>query len=247
MSRAYIIAKRTARFLRILLLVALFSIIGFLIWRAFLSDGLPDEVKSIVVNEAVIEAYEKDSELSNIFTQEQRTITSTEKNYGYFSVERAIFVPSANQIQVLARYNNSTLRATQEDYGLASPPSRDEDVYDISLVLVKDLTPEDESDNLKWKENSVQKIRLQPTSSLASQTKMYNYRLLVFELGELSLADMLADGTLLSVFADFYYSEDIDYGKDAYGTLCIYDYITKINEYSLTKHDRAALEAAVQK
>lgn len=247
MSRAYIVAKRTARFLRGLLVVALFCVIGFLVWRAFLSDSIPDEVKPLAVNESIIEAYEKDRELSDMFTQEQRTITSTEKNYGYFSVERAIFVPSANQIQVLARYNNSTLRATQEDYGLDAPPSRDGEPYDISLVLVRDLTPEDESDNLKGPAEATEEIRIHPTSSLAAQSKMYNYRLLVFELGELSLADMLDDGTLISVFADFYYAEDIDYSKDAYGTLCLYDYITEISKYKLTGQDRAALEAAAEK
>ena len=40
---------------------------------------------------------------------------------------------------------------------------------------------------------------------------------------------------------DVYYNEDLDYEKDSYGTLCIYDYITETNYAELTKKDREAL------
>ena len=40
---------------------------------------------------------------------------------------------------------------------------------------------------------------------------MYNYRLLVFDFGEYSLRELLDEGTLIAVFADFYYVNEIDY------------------------------------
>ena len=48
---------------------------------------------------------------------------------------------------------------------------------------------------------------------------MYNYRSYSFDFGEYKLKNMLSDGTLIAVFADFYYVDDIDYGREAYGTL----------------------------
>ena len=103
---------------------------------------------SLSVNERLVEAYARDGELRGMFTQEQRSSTSAEENYGYFFVTKTVFIPSANQIQIVVRYNNSTLRYTQEDFGLEAAPSRDDDVYDVSLLVVSDLTPDNDEDNL---------------------------------------------------------------------------------------------------
>ncbi len=243
--------KRTFRLLwlavKIIFTVFVFSVIGFLVWRAFFSVALPDEMEPLMPNAALVAAYEADPSLSDAFIQGQRSITSTERNYGYFSTERTTFIPSANQIQVLFRYNNSTLRATQEDYGLAEPPAREDDNYDFSIVIVRDLTPENKDDNLTGEGGSTEEIRLFPTAVSSAEKGLYNYRLCVFELGELSLSELVESETLIAVFADIYYAEDIDYQREAYGTLCLYDYITSTEKFSLTDADIAALEAARSK
>ena len=41
---------------------------------------------------------------------------------------------------------------------------------------------------------------------------------------------------------DVYYVEDVDYEKDSYGTLCIYDYATTKDYYDLTDDEIKALE-----
>ena len=247
MSRVERALRLTGNIIKGLFVIFVFSVIFFLLWRAFISTKLPAEVADIYFDDKLEEAIEQDGALLGAFRQEQRSITSTERNYGYFSVEKAVFLPSANELQVLARYNNSTLRATAEDYGLAEPPSRDADVYDVSLVIVIDKTPENKDDNLTGEGNSTEEVRLFPTPCGAVSEKMYNYRRFVFDFGEHDLEKMLADGTLIAVFADFYYVEDINYDDEAYGTLCLYDYITETIPYEPTKTETARIEDIISK
>lgn len=239
--------SRAARNLRIfgklikyafVLLIILINL--FLIWRIF-STSDPSSLKALSPNEALAEAYEKNPSLDSMFSQEQRSTTSTERNYGYFSVSRVVFIPEANQIQLIFRYNNGTLRSTQNDFGLDTAPSRDEEVYDVSLLIVSDLTPENEEDNLSTDNSAVKKTRIKPSYSISEQSTLYNYRRLVFDLGELDLAAMVNDGTLISVFADVYYNSALDYEAEPYGTLCLYDYITETKPAKLSSADKKAL------
>ena len=98
-------------------------------------------------------------------------------------------------------------------------------------MLVTDLTPETDEDNLSSSDEHVKKTRVHPTSVKTEQTTLYNYRLFVFDLGEIDLKSITEDKTLISAFVDVYYNGAIDYDKDPYGTLCIYDYITETEEF----------------
>ena len=158
-SRAFRIGTKIIKYFFILLVVA---INVFFLWRIFSSND-PSSLKALSPNEALAAAYEADGDLVGMFSQEQRSITSGEENYGLFAVSKTVFIPSANQIQITVRYNNSTLRRTQEKYGLSEVPARDADVYDVSLLIVTDLTPEDDSDNLSLSEDSVKQTRIFPS------------------------------------------------------------------------------------
>ena len=239
--------SRAARNLRIfcklikyafILLIALINL--FLIWRVF-SASDPSSLKALSPNEALVAAYEKNPSLDSMFAQEQRSTTSTERNYGYFSVSRAVFIPEANQIQLIFKYNNGTLRRTQEDFGLDAVPSRDDEVYDVSLLVYTDITPDNKEDNLSIEDTAVKKTRIKPSYSITEQSTLYNYRRLVFDLGELDLEALINDGTLISVFADVYYNGALDYEAEPYGTLCLYDYITKTKPATLSAADKKAL------
>ena len=242
MSRAARALRLIGRATKILFTIFVFSIIAFLLWRAFISTKLPEPVADLCFDDALSSAIEADGGLAGAFRQEQRSVTSTERNYGYFSVEKAVFLPSANELQIVARYNNSTLRATQKDYSLAATPEREAEVYDVTVVLVLDRTPENKDDNLTGEGNSTEEVRIFPASCDAATAHMYKYRRLVFDFGEYDLEKMLEDGTLIAVFADFYYINDVDYGKEAYGTLCLYDYITETIPYEPTKTEGARIE-----
>ena len=247
MSRAARVIRLIGKVTKFLLVLLVFGVTAFLLWRAFVSTKLPENVADIYIDEKLEAAIEADGGLDGAFRQEQRTITSTERNYGYFSVEKAVFLPSVNELQIVTRYNNSTLRATQNDYSLEAVPSRESDLYDVTLVIVIDKTPENKDDNLTGEGNSTEEIRLFGKKMESAAAHMYNYRSYSFDFGEYKLKNMLSDGTLIAVFADFYYVDDIDYGREAYGTLCLYDYITETIPYEPTKTEAAKIEEILSK
>lgn len=230
------------------LIVAIFSliitgVIVFLLWRVFSSSD-PKSMKTIDVNDRLSAAYDSVGEDLYMFKQDQRSITSGNDNYGYFSITDYRIIPDANQIQTTVRYNNSTLKYTAKDYGLDEIPSRDENVYDVTLVLAVDLTPENEDDNLGNDEAGVEFIRCHGKTTLSDTKNIYNYRKMVFQLDDanVDLAQLLDEGLLLAVYADFYYVGDVDYEKPAYGTLCLYDFKTENIVVKLERRDIKALE-----
>ena len=240
MSIAFKIVKRIFVALIALLIGA---IIGFLLWR-ILSSGDPSSMKALNANKALYEAYCEHGEELYAFNQEQRSITSTDKNYGYFAITDYAIIPDANQIQTTVRYNNSTLRHTAEDFGLSEVPARDAHVYDVTLLVAIDLTPENTEDNLGNDENSVQLIRCHGSVTLSEQKNLYNFRQMVFDLGtaDIDVKSLMESGLLLAIYADFYYAESIDYESAPYGTLCLYDFKSKDIPVRLDKADIKALE-----
>ena len=247
MSRVSRGIRITGRVIKYLFFLLIFTVIGLLLWRVF-SAGDPDSMKQITPNEALCAAYEEKGEELVLFRQEQRTITSAEDNYGYFSVTECLFIPEANQIQLVFRYNNSTLRSLAQDYELAEVPSREADLFDVSLTVATDLTPEQTEDNAGNDPEAVSFTRVHASQVLSDTKNMYNYRRMVFELdgAELDLEALLDSGELLAVYADIYYNEDIQYEEPAYGTLCLYDYLSEKRGASLTRDDRRALEDALR-
>ena len=142
-------------------------------------------------------------------------------------------------MQVTFRYNNSTLEHLKEDYQLEAAPEREEDVYDVSLLVAYDMTPDDPADQLKENPEGVRYVRYFPDEEpmLRHEHNVYNYRKFVF-------SDVELDGEqpILTAWVDVYYEEDVDYEKDSYGTLIVYHDSRPIKEYKLTGQDKAALE-----
>ena len=131
---------------KVLFGLLIFGVCVFLFWRIS-SSKTPDTLTDISVNDAIYEAYgDSDGELY-IFRQEQGTITRGARSPGYFSITHTVFIPEANQIQVVFRYNNSTIRSLVSDYSLDAEPDRSEDLFDVSLFFSVDLTPENTDDN----------------------------------------------------------------------------------------------------
>ena len=238
MSRVSRAFRWSGRIVKFLFFCVIFGVIAVLLWRIFSSDD-PESMERLTPNDALAAAYEKEGDELYLFRQEQRSITSGEKNYGYFSVTDAVFIPSANQVQIVVRYNNSTLRSLAEDKGLSEVPDR----FDVTLSVATDLTPENDEDNFGNDEDSVAFTRVHATSVTSDQKNLYNYRRFVFDLGTagVSLSDLLEEELLLAVYADIYYKGDVNYEEPAYGTLCLYDYVTEIEPVRLSKADRNAL------
>lgn len=224
------ILKRTFKLSKFIIKLAFATLILavniFLLWRVFSSSD-PRSLTSLTPNEALYEAYLADNSLSDMFTQKQRTLTSAEKNAGYFSVSDTVVIPSANQLQLIFRYNNSTIRALAEDYSLSEVPSRDTELYEVSLLVATDLTPENTEDNLSNAPESVKFTRIYGRLVATEQKNLYNYRKFVFDFGELDISSLLENKTLLAIYTDVYYNGDINYENEPYGTLCLYDYLSE--------------------
>lgn len=238
-SRGFRIFGKAIKFLFFLFI---FSLIFLLFWRVFSSDN-PKSMEKLTVNDKLFAAYEQDGNDLYMFNQNLDMITRADHNYGYFAVTNSVFIPSANQIQITFRYNNSTITHLVEDKGLEETPSRDEELFDVTLLIATDLTPENTEDNLGNDPASVKLTRVHASSVTEEQKNLYNYRRLVFDLDDLdiSLEELLESGELLAVYTDIYYVGDVNYEETTYGTLCIYDHLATTHEVKLSGADKRAL------
>lgn len=224
-------------------MILVFGTILFFIWRAFISTVVPAEVKYLSANTPLKEAYEAalaEGREVTVFYQESQYDTTTvrDKNYSYFTAKDARFIQEANQVQILFRYNNATIRHLVEDYGLAETPDRAEDLYDVTLYVAYDLTPADITDNAGNDPASVKFVRYHATSSEPAQSLIYNYRRMTFDGVDMTVTD----NPVLAVYVDVYYRGDLNYEAEPYGTICIYDYAAANTYGTLTKQEIEAIE-----
>ncbi len=212
-----------------LLLVVICSI---LIWRVF-SSGDPKEVKYLMGNDALYEAYDAHGKDLVLQYQMQNTITTAEYNRGYFSITQYVFIPEAKQVQLVFRYNNSTIKHLAQDYGLDKIPDKSEELFDLTLITTTDLTPDNREDNANTEALAME--RYYPSAATRTETSLYTYYRFVFDNIEIT-PDMLC------VFADIYYEGDLDYEKRPYGTLCLYDDESPWVSYKLSRAERKMLQ-----
>ncbi len=228
-------ARIVGRLIKSIVVLLVLAINALLIWRVFFSTRLPASIAPLQANEALVSAYETHGDALTLRYQDQASITRAEGNYGYFSVTQCVFIPEAEQVQIIVRYNNSTIRHLAEDYDLPEVPSRDAHLFDVTLVKTTDLTPDDKTDNTKIEALSL--TRYAPNEGyLRDNTSLYTYYRYTFD-------NISVDDLTVGVFVDIFYVENVDYDAKAYGTLCIYDDGTKWSSYSLTSADKSALRA----
>ena len=117
---------------------------------------------------------------------------------------------------------------------------------DVSTsMLARDLTPDNEEDNLGSSRESVELNRIKPTEVRESaHVSRYSYRRLIFD-------GVALDDLTLAVYADFFYIGDIAYESadfdiytdSAYGTLCLYTFADETLDVELTTDDVKAIES----
>lgn len=226
-------ANRIGKVLRIFFYTAVYAVIIALIWR-MCADGTPKKMENITVSEKLADLYAK-GELE-VFYQKFDEYTTEEESYGYFGVMQALIIPETDEMQILFRYNNSTLEKLPEDFPELCPeaPSRDGVYYDVTLVKVVDLTPDDKTDNDE--EENLRRERYYPTedATLTERTSLHNYFRYVFE--------GISTDDALYVYVDIYYNEAIDYDDDPYGSVRVYSADANTRVYPLTAADKKALK-----
>ncbi len=220
-------------------LFALFVVLvnAVILWRVLFSESMPGSIKTLLPTESLSAAYAEQGEALTLRYQEQASVTRADGNAGYFSIPQCVFIPEARQVQLVFRYNNSTLRNLAKDYALPEVPSRDGTYFDVTLVTTTDLTPDDPDDNIN--SEALSSKRYHHAKVIRDTTALYTYYRYVFE-------DISVEELTVGVFADIYYTEDLDYDRKAYGTLCLYDDQSPWLTYQLTKADRQALASADQ-
>lgn len=212
-------------------LIALMA--ALLIWRIYFSTIIPKTIDRVIVTDSLSAAYAEQGENLKIFTQDQATITRTDENYGYFSVEDFIIIPEAKQIQVVFRYNNSTIEYIAEDYSLDEIPSRDEELFALSLTKTVDRTPDSNADNTD--SSALKKEVYYPSEIISDQTLLYNYRRVVFE--DVDISDAIGVFFDVRFMTDYKSLGDGEYVYDdpISGTLCIYDYEMELEPVEIPK------------
>ena len=215
------------------------AIVILLLWRIIDNNNDPKEMDTVIGNSLLAEAYAEKGDSLNTYYQEQSKFTRGENNYGYFAITQSLIIEDIDQIQFVFRYNNSTLKHTAEDYSLSSVPSRDEEVYDVTITVMYDLTPENKEDNDGTDKATVSFERFFASDMISARKTLYNYRKFVFD-------GIVIDDSVIAVYADFYYVGDLNYDKTPYGSLLIYHEDEKDIDYKLTRGDKAAIEAFLE-
>ena len=225
--------NRIKRIFKIIFFAAVYAVMAFLIFR-MCSDGTPKSIDAITPSEELSRLHSENK--LEVFYQKFDQYTTDDKNYGYFGVMKAIFIPETDEMQIVFRYNNSTLENLPKDFPklCSETPSRDGVYYDVTLVKVIDLTPDDLTDNDK--EEYLRRERYYPTESatVSGKTSLHNYFRYVFE--GISTEDAL------EIYVDIYYNEAIDYESKAYGSIRVYASANNTRVYPLTNADKKALK-----
>lgn len=244
MSRVWVAIKRTGRLLGFLCGCVVLVICVFMIWRVF-STGTPKELDRLTPNDKLLSAYTEQGESLYMFKQNQDVITRAEYNSGYFAIPDYKFIPDANQLQLVFRYNNSTLKAVATDKSLPEVPDRDGDYFDVSVVLYVDLTPDNSEDNEFTNSENIKKIRCRGHVDGKDKTTLYNFYRYTFYFDEadepVDLNELMESGSLIAIHAQFYYTDGLDYNEAPYGALLLYDPAMKNMTVELSSNDKKAL------
>ena len=222
------------RIFKILFTLFIVAVNAILLWRVFFSTSLPSSIEHLHPNAPLASAYAQKGDALVLRYQNNYSTTYAENRMGYFSNSEAIFIPEANQVQVVVRYNNKTLKSLATDYGLTETPDKSLDWFDFTLVKTTDITPQDPNDN--GLAETLVRERFHPTEVLRDESSLYTFYRLVFD-------GVSVDPNTDGVFLDAYYLGDVNYEQSAYGTLCLYDCRMKWEDSALDSTEKKALAA----
>lgn len=225
------------------------GVFGVLLWRVISSEN-PKHLEGITVNDEIKAKYtalvaqngfddRQIGEKMVMFRQfDDPVITKNDGARGYFAVTDHVFVDSCDQLHLLFRYNNSTIKNLTKDYSLKETPKPEDTLFDVTLIIQYDLTPDDPNDNFTNDPNSVLEKRIHGKVVMSEHKGLYNYRKYVFDGVDIDTSDK----PVIAVMADVYYVNDIDYDREPYGTLFLYDGTWENEIYQPSKSEIKAMK-----
>ena len=234
--RMHPVMRGIAKGLRWFGVAVIVLVVALMLWRINTLERVPSEMQTLLVNEATHAAYVAHGEDMMVYTQEKLDpMTTNREAYGYFWIDQVLIIPEAKQVQVLVKYNNSTLEHLAADYELSSVPAREESILDLSMRIITDTTPnnlEDIEDEKTWIQETVQ-----PQEDVVSGKKdVYNYRKYIFDGVEIS-------SDTIGLKVDFRFVGAPESEEEPLASLYVYYQLADNVTVKLTKNDIAALNA----
>ncbi len=224
--------------IRTLLYSLIAAMVLFLVWRIWFSTKMPETIKKLNINQPLKEAYAAADGQLYAFDQPQEEFTRGDDNYGYFSIEDYVIIPDAHQVQIVFRYNNSTVEKLVEDFeSVTQVPDRKQKLYEVTLLKTTDLTPDDPDDNTS--ELSRSETRYEPTEIITEYTLLYSFHRIIFDNVDINEED-------IALFADIYYVGEVNYEELPYGSICLYDDQMRSRDYEFDKADLKRLANSVK-
>lgn len=251
MSKAGTAWRYTKIAVKALFVLLIIFVYGLLFFRMCSVDEIPDEFRNIYVNDELRAIYGdgNSKDIEGKFICQTLTKYNTDKDsYGYFSAASVMIVPDAGQVQVIMKYNVSTLEHVKDDYDLSVSIDRNRtDTFEFSLVVKNAnsaIVSDDASETVDYNDTDNYTLsRIYPVKTEFLTAGRYNYIRCIYDGADLDM------DRLLGVFCDVNYKDDIKYEQtdddgntlNSYASICIYNYTAKVKDYKFTKTDIEAL------
>lgn len=121
-------------FIKIICIVLIFSIIGFVGFRVFTFNYYPDAMKKIYFNDTLTSFYnERGGEICAL-TQGLRAPYDDEKK-GNFFCDNLIIIPELGQMQLSVRYNTSLISELERELSLSGLSADDKELFSFRLYM----------------------------------------------------------------------------------------------------------------
>ena len=193
-----------AIFVKILVFVCCFLVVGVIGYRIYLSEYTPPEMKNLVYTESVKAHYLATGGKISAKTQNLR-FSYDDEDRGTFFAEHLILIPEIDHLQITLRYNASTLPVLESTYETEGLAERDAKEF-LSFRL---------TDNY---ERVYEGLVYEETGEMA----MYRYFKLAFDSVDLDPEENAPEWIRLEIFFEgqeepfsyiLIYENNVDYNK----------------------------------
>lgn len=154
-------------FLKILIIVVCFSVVGFLAFRLIIFNHYPDSIKNIYFTENLTEYYKKTGGAINAKKQDLRAPYDNPDVANFFC-DNLIVIEGAGELQVSVRFNESSVKNMEKKYGLSGLDKGDKDLLYFRIYDNENYT-------------GAKDTYITPSYVGTDSFLMYNYYKLVFD------------------------------------------------------------------